>query len=96
MHLTPERYKKNISRYLARDDDNNDGDDKDDDEGNSWHQKADDDAEDFDEGCLIWFNMIQKKKFPASRIFKRTKSNVKLEGPSSIHGKDFSNTKRLF
>ena len=40
--------------------------------------------------------MIQKKKFPASRILKRTKSNVKLEGPSSIHGKDFSNTKRLF
>ena len=44
---------KIISRYLAGDDDNDDGDDKDDDEGDSFNQKADDDADDFDEGCLI-------------------------------------------
>ena len=44
---------KIISRYLTGDDDNDDGDDKDDDEGDSSNQKADDDAEDFDEGCLI-------------------------------------------
>ena len=51
---------KIFSRYLAGDDDNDDGDDKDGDDGDSLNQKADDAAEDFDEGCLI----SRKRNFP--------------------------------
>ena len=45
--------KKIVSRYLAGDDDNDDGDDKDDDEGDSFNQKRDDDADDFFEGYFL-------------------------------------------
>ena len=51
---------KIISRYLAGDDDNDDGYDKDDDKGGTFNQKADDDVEDFDDGCLI----SRKRNFP--------------------------------
>lgn len=67
-----------LHNFLAGDDDNNDGDDKDDDKGNSLHQKADDDAEDFDEGCLIW---SRKRNFPL-----RASLNVRNQ-MSSLRGR---------
>ena len=61
----------------AGDDDNDDGDDKDDDEGDSFNQKADDDAGDFDEGCLI----SRKRNFPL-----RASLNVRHQ-MSSLRGR---------
>ena len=66
----------NITRTLQNDD-NDDGDDKDDDEGDSFNQKADDDAGDFDEGCLI----SRKRNFPL-----RASLNVRHQ-MSSLRGR---------
>ena len=68
---------KNYFQILAGDDDNDDGDDKDDGGGDSFNQKADDDADDFEEGCLI----SRKKNFPL-----RASLNVRNQ-MSSLRGR---------